>query len=216
MAPLRPLPRKRVHTVAHTSNAISPDSRVWQILNSKPTTFLHQNNGLILYHTYKDDLRRGDMLMGIDPRVTESIIEKVDVAPFVGRVQKVKVEAPDILTKAVVDMKVKNNKVGVSISCPIESLYMKYHSKGIKPPLKERILAYSRIGYSDQKLAKMIKFDDEQNKKMAEYEAFITAIFGDLNKKKTSTAPKKKTLLQMIGYRKPKYATNEDFVEGGM
>ena len=43
---------------------------------------------------------------------------------------------------------------------------------------------------------------------------FIETIFGDPNKKKSSAAPKKKTLMQMIGYKKPKYATNDDFVDG--
>lgn len=164
--------------------------------------------------TYKEDLRRADMLLGIDPLITESVLERVKVRPYYIGVKVVKVETEDIISKVVSDFKIKGNKVNVSLSCPIENLYIKYYSKGVKPPLKERILAYSKIGYSDHKLAKMIKFEDDQKKKSGEIDKFIETIFGDPNKKKSSAAPKKKTLMQMIGYKKPKYATNDDFVDG--
>ena len=181
-----------------------------QILNPKPTVFTKPTNASILYHTYKDDFRRADLLHGVDPICTESILEKITVIPYVHSIEKKVVVTQDIVTRVVVDLKVKNNKVNVTITCPIEDLYTKYYSKGVKPPLKERILVYSKIGYSDQRLAKMIKFEDEQKKKLAETEKFIESIFGDSNKKKTSTVPKKKTLLQLIGYKKLKYATNDD------
>lgn len=212
MAPLRPVPHKHIR---YASMSDTPtDSRLGGILKAKPKKKTQQTAIPIMSPTYKEDLRRADMLLGIDPLITESVLERVKVRPYYIGVKVVKVETEDIISKVVSDFKIKGNKVNVSLSCPIENLYIKYYSKGVKPPLKERILAYSKIGYSDHKLAKMIKFEDDQKKKSGEIDKFIETIFGDPNKKKSSAAPKKKTLMQMIGYKKPKYATNDDFVDG--
>ena len=213
MAPLRPVPQKRARYVTPTNTFVPTDSRMWKIFNPKPPTSVQRKSAPIVNNTYKEDLRRADMLLGVDPLVTESVLERVEVIPYVSTVKKTKIESTDILSKVVADFKIKGGKVNVTLSCPIENLYTKYYSKGVKPPLKERILAYSKIGYSDQKLAKMIKFEDEQKKKLAETEKFLETIFGDPAKKKSSAAPKKKTLAQMIGLKQPKYATNDDFDE---
>ena len=211
MAPLRPVPQKRIRYATPSNTFIPTDSRMWKIFNPDPPTFAQRKSGPILHHAYKEDLRRADMLLGVDPLLTESVLERVEIIPYVSNVKKPKVETQDIVSKVVTDFKIKGSKVNVTMSCPIENLYTKYYSKGVKPPLKERVLAYSKIGYSDQKLAKMIKFEDEQKKKLAENEKFLETIFGDPAKKKSSAAPKKKTLVQLIGFKKPKYATNDDF-----
>ena len=213
MAPLRPVPQKRARYVTPANTFTLTDSRMWKIFKPEMPAAIQRKSVPILHHTYKEDLRRADLLLGVDPLLTESVIEKVEVIPYVPYVKKTKVESTDIVSKVVSDFKIKSGKVNVTLSCPIENLYTKYYSKGMKPPLKERILAYSKIGYSDQKLAKMIKFEDDQKKKLAETEKFLETIFGDPSKKKSSAAPKKKTLAQMIGLKKPKYATNGDFNE---
>jgi hypothetical protein len=213
MAPLRPVPQKRARHVTPTNAFVPTDSRMWKILNPEPPTSVQRKSVPILHHTYKEDLRRGDTLLGVDSLLTESVLKRVEVIPYVPNVKETKIESTDIVSKVVTDFKIKGGKINVTISCPIENLYAEYYSKGVKPPLKERVLAYSKIGYSDQKLAKMIKFEDEQKKKLAENEKFLETIFGDPAKKKSSAAPKKKTLAQLIGFKKPKYATNDDFNE---
>jgi hypothetical protein len=215
MVPLRPVPQKRVRYAVSTDTRIPPDSRFGLILNkprsSKPVQIY---SGVISSSTYKEDLRRGDRLLGIDPLVTESVLAKLEIIPYViTKAIKESVVPIDIITMVVSDLKVKGKKISINFTCPIENLYVKYYSKGKKPPLNERVLAYSKIGYSDQKLAKMIKFEDDQKKNSDEIDKFLTTIFGDQSKKKTTANPKKKTLLQMIGYKKPKYAVNEDSAE---
>lgn len=213
MSPLRPVPQKRARYATSSNTFIPTDSRMWKILNPNTPTSVERKRVPIINNTYKDDLRRADMLLGVDPLRTESVLERVEVIPYGPYVKKSKVESTDIVSKVVADFKIKGGKVNVTLSCPIESLYTKYYSKGVKPPLNERVLIYSKIGYSDQKLAKMIKFEDVQKKKLAETDKFLETIFGDPTKKKSSAAPKKKTLSQMIGLKKPKYATNDDFNE---
>jgi len=153
------------------------------------------------------------MLLGVDPLFTENTLKNIEVIPYVDIPKRKDDQREDILTRVATRFKIKRGHIEVSITCPIENLYTNYYSKGVKPPLKERILAYEKIGYTNQQLAKMIKSDDDWKKKSAENDKFIETIFGDATKKKTVTAPKKKTLLQMIGYKKPKYATNDEFVE---
>lgn len=213
MAPLRPVPQKRVRYTKATDNLM--DSRLGQILKAKPTKIAQQTSNPIMSPTYKEDLRRADMLLGIDPLVTESVLARVTVRPHVTNFIKKTIIVDEIISKVVSELKVKGNNISINFTCPIENLYTKYYSKGIMPPLTERVLAYSKLGYSDLKLAKMIKFEDDKKKKYIEIDKFIETIFGDSSKKKTTTVPKKKTLLQMIGYKKPKYATNEDSTDEG-
>lgn len=205
MTPLRPVPQKRLRYVTPTSTFIPMYSRI-----GEPPSPEERVTKPILYHTYKEDLRRADMLLGVDPLHTKSVLDRVEVIPYVPIVKPTKAESTNIISKVVADFKIKGGKVSVTISCPIENLYTRYYSKGVKPPLKERILAYSKIGYSDQRLAKMIKFEDDQKKKSTELDKFIETIFGDPNKKKTTAPPKKKTLAQLIGLKKTKYAAVDD------
>ena len=213
MAPLRPIARRSVWHASSGSSYIPPDSRLGEILRQRelitPQTPIRQ----VFHHTYEADLRRADMLLGVDPLFTENTLKNIEVIPYVDIPKRKDDQREDILTRVATRFKIKRGHIEVSITCPIENLYTNYYSKGVKPPLKERILAYEKIGYTNQQLAKMIKSDDDWKKKSAENDKFIETIFGDATKKKTVTAPKKKTLLQMIGYKKPKYATNDEFVE---
>ena len=214
MVPLRPVVQKRVRYASSNVHFIPTDSRLGEIL--KPREFIPQRRSVtkIICHTYEADLRRADMLLGVDPLFTENTLKNVEIISYTETSKKKKaLPAEEIITKVVSRFKVKNGHIEVNLSCPIEELYTKYYSKGVKPPLKERILAYEKIGYTNQKLAKMIKNEDDWKKKSAEDIKFIETIFGDASKKKSTAAPKKKTLLQMIGYKKPKYATNEDDAE---
>lgn len=214
MVPLRPVPQKRVRYASSTDTCIPADSRFGLILNKPRSRIFVQNySGIISSPTYKEDLRRCDKLLGIDPLVTESVLARLEISPHATKAIKEYVAPNDLITRVVSDLKVKGKKISINFTCPIENLYVKYYSKGKKPPLNERVLAYSKIGYSDQRLAKMIKFEDDQKKKSDEIDKFLLTIFGDPSKKKTIANPKKKTLLQMIGYKKPKYAVNEDSTE---
>tara|TARA_B110000285_G_scaffold91320_1_gene104654 strand:- start:766 stop:1479 length:714 start_codon:yes stop_codon:yes gene_type:complete len=210
MVPLRPEAQKRVRYASSKVPFTPPDSRLGQIL--KPREFNTKERPLpkIISNTYEADLRRGDMLLGLDPLFTENTLKNIKIIPLVDPPKREKVQSENILIKAVPRFKIKNGHIEVSITCPIENLYTNYYSKGVKPPLNERILAYEKIGYTNLQLAKMIKNDDNYKKNYAENVKFIESIFGDASKKKAAAAPKKKTLLQMIGYKKPKYATNED------
>jgi hypothetical protein len=214
MVPLRPVAQKRVRYASSNTSFIPPDSRLGQIL--KPREFNTNKHQLsnIISNTYEADLRRADMLLGLDPLFTENTLKNIEVIPYV-EIPKEKRVRSEELTKVVSRFKIKKGYIEVNITCPIENLYTNYYSKGVKPPLKERILAYEKIGYTNQQLAKIIKNEDDWKKNSAENDKFIETIFGVANKKKTVTVPKKKTLLQMIGYKKPKYATNDDFNEEG-
>ena len=150
------------------------------------------------------------MLLGLDPLFTEQTLKNVEIIPYTEPERKKVIESNDIISKVSAKFKVKNGRVEVNITCPIENLYTNYYSKGVKPPLNARILAYEKVGYTDQQLAKMIKWDDNWKKKSDELDKFMEIIFGDPTKKKTTAAPKKKTLVQLIGYKKPKYATNDE------
>ena len=216
MTPLRPIPKQHIRYATSNVTYVPLDSIMANLVQQQSGNVSRYNKSTsISSNTYEADLRRGDLILGIDPLFTENTLKNVEVIPYVPYVKKTKVESTDIVSKAVVDLKIKSGKVSVTISCPIENLYTKYYSKGMKPPLKERILAYSKIGYTNQQLAKMIKNDDDYKKTSIENDKFIETIFGDASKKKTTAAPKKKTLLQIIGYKKSKYATNDDFGEAG-
>lgn len=210
MVPLRPVVQKRVRYASTNVTFIPSCSRLGEIL--KPSEFIPKRCSIpkILSNTYEADLRRADMLLGIDPLFTENTLKNIKIIPHVDPPKREKVQCENIVIKAVPRFKIKNGHIEVSITCPIENLYTNYYSKGVKPPLNERILAYEKIGYTNLQLAKMIKNDDNYKKNYAENVKFIESIFGDASKKKAAAAPKKKTLLQMIGYKKPKYATNED------
>ena len=207
MIPIRLITQERVRY------ATPCNSRVGQIFKQREFVPTEKRIQPIVYHTYESDLRRADMLLGVDPLFTENTLKNVEVIPYKKPSKEIKVQADDIITKVSTRFKIHKGKIEVTITCPIENLYTNYYSKGEKPPLKERILAYEKIGYTNQQLAKMIKNDDYWKKKSAENDKFIETIFGDVNKKKTTTAPKKKTLAQLIGFKKPKYATNDNFDE---
>lgn len=210
MVPLRPVAQQRGRYASSKVSFIPPDSRLGEIL--KPREFIETEHTTrrVLHQTYEADLRRADMLLGVDPLFTENTLKNIEVIPYVELPRQKKIQGEDILTKVVTRFKVKKSHVEVNITCPVENLYTNYYSKGVKPPLKERILAYEKIGYTNQQLAKMIKSDDDWKKKSAENDKFIETIFGDASNKKTVAAPKKRTLLQIIGYKKPKYATNDE------
>lgn len=210
MVPLRPVAQKRVRYASSKVSFIPPDSRLGKILKPREFIATQQPARQVLHHTYEADLRRADMLLGVDPLFTENTLKNIEVIPYVELPRQKKSQGEDILTKVVTRFKIKKGRIEVNIACPIENLYTNYYSKGVKPPLNERILAYEKIGYTNQQLAKMIKNEDNWKKKSAENDKFIETIFGDATKKKTATAPKKKTLLQIIGYKKPKYATNDE------
>lgn len=210
MVPIRPIPQTRVRYATSSRPHIPANSTLGKILEPKIVHRVNIPPIAITHHTYKEDLKRADHIMGIDPEMTQRVIDTVRVVPFVGKVAKKNRPTDTIISQVIAPIKVKGDRVTISLSCPIEKLYVDHYSKGVMPPLKERVLAYSKIGYSDQKLAEMIKRHDNWKKNLPEEDKFIATIFGDASKKKSSTAPKKKTLLQMIGYKKPKYATIED------
>ena len=79
-------------------------------------------------------------------------------------------------------------------------LNMMYYSKGVKPPIEERVMAFREAGYPDWYLVDMLKKDQNAKDNMANIDDFVFKIFGDVENKKV-TAPKKKTLRQLLNIR---------------
>ena len=91
---------------------------------------------------------------------------------------------------------------------PLDDLYAKYSKPPRKPPLEERIKAMHQCGYPEEVLLETMKRDAKMNAQSDDLDAFIYAIFGEANDKKPS-APKKRTITQILKIKKRSYARPE-------
>ena len=66
-------------------------------------------------------------------------------------------------------------------------------------------MAAKDFGYPDEVLRDMLVKHEKKEASRAELDEFVTSIFGELSDKKT-TAPKKRTLYQVLKIRKAVYA----------
>jgi len=106
-----------------------------------------------------------------------------------------------------VTLEVRKGKVRVKIMSKMADLYEK-NKKGHKASIEERVLAARDFGYPDEVLLDMIKKHEKRLAALPELEEFMIAVFGEMSDKKT-TAPKKKTLYQVLKYKKVIYAMPE-------
>lgn len=80
---------------------------------------------------------------------------------------------------------------------PFVELHKKYYSKNIRPPIKDKIIAYHRLGYPNWFLEKVLESHNKQQAKKPEIEKFINSVFSKYDGKKTSK-PVTRSLLQEI------------------
>mgnify|MGYP006889512195 CR=1 FL=1 len=150
------------------------------------------------------------MLLGLDPLVTEETISKIPVKDDTEDFEiQHKSKSGDIVSRVHTRVSVaKDGKVKVNITAPIENLYTEYYSKCIKPPIKVRVCAFQKVGFTDDQLLDMIKKDEVREKNKENLDVFIQAIFGNVSSK--SAPPKKKTLQQLIKFKPIKPVTCDD------
>jgi len=103
------------------------------------------------------------------------------------------------VTHVYVDLKVqkKSKNVKVKLTTPLLDLYDKYYKNLKRPPIGEKIRAYSKIGYPDWYLEKIIESYKKQLQQKTEMEKLIKTVFDKYDAKKPSKA-KPKTALQKL------------------
>jgi len=85
----------------------------------------------------------------------------------------------------------KTNSVKVKMSTPLLDLHEKYYKNLKRPPIAEKIRAYSKIGYPEWYLEKMLVSHESQVKKKPEIAKFVEMVFSKYDSKKQSTAKPK-------------------------
>ena len=88
---------------------------------------------------------------------------------------------------------------------PLADLYAKYSKPPRTPPLEERIKVMHQCGYPEEVLMETMRRDAKMTAQSRELDAFVYAIFGEINDKKPS-APKKRTITQILKIKKMSYA----------
>lgn len=208
----RPLAR-RIRSVPGSPGKPPMGSRVWSILNkpievAKPVTI---PTPILNFDVYKSDLRRANQLLGIHDEATDATISNVPLLEDDEKVFTKKIiHEPNIVNFVHTKISAnKNGSVNVSITAPIEKLYIDYYSKGTKPPLKDRVNAFKKVGYTEDELLMIVKKDEARENKIPELEEFIKRVFGNVSTKKDAP-PKKKTLQQMFKFKSIKPVTCEE------
>lgn len=123
------------------------------------------------------------------------------------------VSVPDRVDAVVVNTTVsKSGKVKVSMGAPMEAVYTKYFSKGVRPPIGEYLKALKKFGYPESVLMKVLDTHQRVEAKSAEMDTFIEAIFGKGGGK--ASKPKAKSnrdrLFTMLKMKKPKAPKPEE------
>jgi hypothetical protein len=107
---------------------------------------------------------------------------------------------PDVNFDTIVEIKKggKTSKVK-----PIAVLHKKYFSKGIRPPIAEKVRMYHLLGFPEWYLVKMIEGDEKANEKKKILEKILIDVFAKYDGKKTSK-PKPKSLIKKMLPSRPK------------
>tara|TARA_B110000285_G_scaffold159388_1_gene177847 strand:+ start:133 stop:771 length:639 start_codon:yes stop_codon:yes gene_type:complete len=79
----------------------------------------------------------------------------------------------------------------------IQQLHVDYYSKGTKPPINTRIIAYKTAGYPESWLLKMLTKHERVERTQAETDKWFDLVMGPYANKKESV-PKPKTLKQIF------------------
>ena len=111
--------------------------------------------------------------------------------------EKEVISVPNRVDSVVVNMTVtKTGKIKVHTIAPMATLYEKYHSKGIRPPLDEFLKALKKFGYSERILLNVLEKSQRREAKSAELDAFIERIFGKGGGK--ASKPKAKSVMDQL------------------
>ena len=86
---------------------------------------------------------------------------------------------------------------------PLAVLHKKYFSKGIRPPIDEKVRMYHLLGFPEWYLVKMIEGDEKAKEKKKMLEKLLVDVFAKYDSKKTSK-PKPKSLIKKILSARPK------------
>ena len=103
----------------------------------------------------------------------------------------------------------KTGRVRLGFHTRMSALYEQMQRTHKLPTIEERVLAARDFGYPDEALKRMIDKHEKYEASRAELDQFIVDIFGELSDKKTS-APKKRTLTQVLKIKKQVYAMPDD------
>lgn len=103
----------------------------------------------------------------------------------------------------------KTGRVRLGFHTRMSALYEQMQRTHKLPTIEERVLAARDFGYPDEALKRMIDKHEKYEASRAELDQFIVGIFGELSDKKTS-APKKRTLTQVLKIKKQVYAMPDD------
>lgn len=77
-----------------------------------------------------------------------------------------------------VNIKSHKNGIKVSITQPFHELYENYQSKGIQPPVEERVRLMKLAGYPEHILVSLIKCDQRWKRNEQKNKLFLESIFG--------------------------------------
>jgi hypothetical protein len=91
----------------------------------------------------------------------------------------------------------KSKNVKVKLTTPLLDLHEKYYKNLKRPPIAEKIRVYSKLGYPEWYLEKMLTSYGNQMKRKQDIEKFIDNVFSKWDGKKTSKA-KEKSLVQKL------------------
>lgn len=72
----------------------------------------------------------------------------------------------------------KQGTIKVSVRLPFHELYNKYQSKGVQPPIEERVRLMTLAGYPESHLIAAVKKHENFKKNIDKYTVFLENIFG--------------------------------------
>ena len=193
MATLRPLPRKRVHHDKSSCKDTYINNRM-RMFTTKAPVEITPSPPIMHFDSYVRDMQRTD-----PARVEEIIAKQKRAIEYHGDMKYVHTKKSDWVAPN-------------TLHPEIEKLYTEYYSKQTKPPIEIRAAAFIKAGYPESIVDDMIRKHVKRESNKNANDAFIAAIFGSKPAKK-ETAPKKKTLKQLLNIktRVVKYATNDDY-----
>ena len=103
----------------------------------------------------------------------------------------------------------KSGRVRLGLHTRMSALYEQMQRTHKMPSIEERVLAARDFGYPDEALRRMIDKHEQYEASRPELDQFIVDIFGEVSDKKVS-APKKRTLIQVLKIKKQVYAMPGD------
>ena len=126
---------------------------------------------------------------------------------------KESINVPSDPSAVVVNMTIsKSGKVKVYTGAPMETVYAKYFSRGVRPPINEYLKALKKFGYPESALMNVLDKHQRKEAKSAEMDTFIEAIFGKGGGK--ASKPKAKSnrdrLFTILKMKRPKAPKTEE------